>query len=112
MANMGKKTPSRWTRANISGSEATRTSTAAKTTRAVARAKARRGDQVIRTLPRQNTRSTKHEIFNTKMICALKKDGVPIYKVKIQQQEREKLWRTKETRSEPEYKPEYKRRLP
>ena len=46
------------------------------------------------------------------MICALKKDGVPIYKVKIQQQEREKLWRTKETRSEPEYKPEYKRRLP
>ena len=34
----------------------------------------------------------------------LKKDGVPTYKVKIQQQGRENLWRAKETRSEPDYK--------
>ena len=103
MANMGKETTSRQTRANISGAAAIRTSAAAKTTRPVARAKARRVDKVIRTLPRQNTRSTKHEICNTKMICALKKDGVPpIYKVKMQQQGSDNLSRAKEKRSEPE----------
>ena len=98
MANMGKETPSRRTRANISGTAATLTSSAAKTTRAAAWGKARRDDhQVKRTLPRQNTRSTKDEIYNTKMMGALKKDMVPTYKVKIQQQGRENLWRAKET---------------
>ena len=38
------------------------------------------------------------------MICALKKDEVPIYKVKMQQQGSDNLSRAKEKRSEPEYK--------
>ena len=99
------ETPSRRTRANISGTAAALTSAAAKSTRAAARGKARRNDhQVICTLSRQNIRSTKDELYNTKMMGALKKDGVPTYKVKVQQQGRENLWRTKEKRNEPEYK--------
>ena len=86
MANMGKETPSCRTRANISGIAVALTSVAAKSTRAAAQGKARHSNhQVIRTLPRQNTRPTKDEIYNTKMMGALKKDGVPTYKVKIQQ---------------------------
>ena len=96
MANMGKEKPSRRTRANISETAATRTSAAAKITRAAARDRTRRIQEVIRTLPRQNTRSTKDEIYNTKMIGALKEDRVPTYKVKIQQQGRENFWRAKE----------------
>ena len=37
------------------------------------------------------------------MICALKKDVVPSYKVKMQQQGRENLWRATEKRSKPAY---------
>ena len=104
MANMGNETPSRRTRTNISRTTATRRSVAAKPTRAAARDEARRAQEVIRMLLRQNTRSSKHEIYNTNMMGALKKDGVPTYEVKIQQQGRGKLWRAEETRSEPEYK--------
>ena len=43
------------------------------------------------------------------MMGALKKDGVTIYKVKIQQQERENLWRAKEKRNEQEYKRQLQR---
>ena len=105
MTNEDNRTPGRRSRTNNDETAATRRSAAAKSTRAAERGRARRGDhQVIRTLPRKNTRSTKDEINNTKMMGALKKDGVPTYKVKIQQHERENLWRAKEKRNEPEYK--------
>ena len=68
---MGKKTPSRRTRANISGMAATRTSAAAKTTRKAARVKPARVQQPMRTMQRINIKSTKQKIYNTKMMCAL-----------------------------------------
>ena len=43
------------------------------------------------------------------MMGALKKDGVPTYKVKVQQQGRENLWRANEKRKEPEYKRQLQR---
>merc|ERR1712194_970101 len=75
-------------------------SPAAKPTRAAAREKARRVQEVIRTLPRQNMRSTKKEILNTKVMRAHENDGVPIYKVKTRQQVKENLWRAVEKNSE------------
>ena len=84
MTNMGNESPCHRTRTNNNGPAAIRRSAAARLTRAAARDKARCVQQVIHTLPGQNTRSTKDEIYNTKMMGALKKDGVPSYKVKIQ----------------------------
>ena len=109
MTNEDNRTPGRRSRTNNDETAATRRSAAAKTTRAASRVRATRVLQPIRTLPRQNTRSTKDEIYNTKMMGALKKDGVPTYKVKVQQQGRENLWRTKEKRNEPEYKRQLQR---
>ena len=104
MANKSNELSCRRAHTSNNGPAATCRSAAAKTTRTAVRDKARYDHQVIRTLLSQNTRSTKYEIYNTKMMGALKKGGVPSYRVKIQQQGRENLWRTKEKRNEPEYK--------
>ena len=62
--------------------------------------KATRVHQAMGTLPRQNKPSRNQEIYDTKKMRALKKEGVPNYKVKAQQQGRENLWRAKEKRRE------------
>ena len=75
---MGNEMPSRRTCTNNNGPAATRISASVNTTCAAERDKVRRDHQIIRTLPRQNIRSIKHEIYNTKMMCALKKEGEPL----------------------------------
>ena len=103
MTNMGKETPSRRTRASTSGTAATRKSPAAKSTRAASREKATRAHQVIRTLPRQNKKSSKQEVYNTKQMRALEEKGLPNYKVKIQQEGKERLRRSLEKNREAGY---------
>ena len=102
MNNKGNETPGRRTRTNNAGTVATRRSPAAKSTRAASRAKATSTQKAIRTLPRQNIKSSKQEVYNTKMMRALEENGLPNWKVKIQQEGRERLRRSIEKSRESE----------
>lgn len=76
MTNMGNETPSRRAWTSNSGKAATRRIPAAQPSRTAPWAKATSVQQVIpiRTLPPKNMRSSKQEVYNTKMVRALVKE--------------------------------------